>query len=54
MEKFQAWHVEHEAAEAKKRDEARRSRFKQRSGGNFQRRPFAPKKEEGGEAPAGE
>jgi len=57
MEKFQVWHVEHEAAEAKKRDEARRSRFKQRSGGNYQRRPYtpAPRREEaaGGEsAPA--
>src|SRR5512141_1183665 len=35
MEKFTKWHVEHEAAEAKKRDEARRSRFKQRSGGTY-------------------
>jgi small subunit ribosomal protein S16 len=52
MEKFQAWHSEHEAAEAKKREEARRSRFKQRSGGNYQRRPMAPKRQEGGEAEA--
>jgi len=53
MEKFQAWHVEHEATEAKKRDEARRSRFQQRSGGNYQRRPYTPtpRKPEG-EAPA--
>lgn len=54
MDKFQAWHKEHEEAEAKKREEARRARFKQRSGGNYQRRPLAPRKEEaeGGQAEA--
>ena len=52
MEKFQAWHQEHEATEAKKREEARRARFKQRSGGNYQRRPAAPRRPEGGEAEA--
>jgi small subunit ribosomal protein S16 len=54
MEKFQAWHLEHEAAEAKKREEARRTRFSRRSGGNYQRRPAAPRRQEGGEAPQGE
>jgi len=53
MEKFQAWHQEHEAAEAKKREENRRARFKQRSGGNYQRRPAAPRKHEENEAEAG-
>ena len=46
MEKFQSWHKEHEETEAKKREEARRARFKQRSGGNYQRRPVAPRQEE--------
>jgi len=46
MEKFQSWHKEHEETEAKKREEARRARFKQRSGGNYQRRPAAPRQEE--------
>jgi small subunit ribosomal protein S16 len=50
MEKFQAWHSEHEAAEAKKREEARRSRMSKRFTG---RRP-APRRQEGGEAPASE
>ncbi len=54
MEKFQSWHSEHEATEAKKREEARKARFKQRSGGNYQRRPMAPRRQEGGEAPAAE
>jgi small subunit ribosomal protein S16 len=55
MEKFQAWHQEHEAAEAKKREEARKARMKQRSGANYQRRPAAPRKEEGeASAPAAE
>jgi small subunit ribosomal protein S16 len=55
MDKFQSWHSEHEATEAKKREEARRSRFKQRSGGGYQRRPAAAPTApsvEGGEAPA--
>jgi small subunit ribosomal protein S16 len=51
MEKFQSWHSEHEATEAKKREEARKARFKQRSGGNYQRRPMAPRSQEGGAAP---
>ena len=53
MEKFQAWFKEHEAAEAKKREENRRARFKQRSGGNYQRRPAAPRQREENEADAG-
>lgn len=55
MDKFQSWHSEHEATEAKKREEARRSRFKQRSGGGYQRRPAAAPAApsvEVGEAPA--
>jgi small subunit ribosomal protein S16 len=54
MDKFQAWHKEHEEAETKKREEMRRARFKQRSGGNYQRRPAAPRREEatGSEAEA--
>ncbi|XVJ66465.1 MAG: 30S ribosomal protein S16 [Lacibacter sp.] len=50
MEKFQAWHSEHEAAEAKKRDEARKFKMARRFTG---RRP-APRRQEGGEAPAAE
>ena len=50
MEKFQAWHGEHEAAEAKKREEARKARFSSRFAG---RRP-APRRQEGGEQPAAE
>jgi small subunit ribosomal protein S16 len=52
MEKFQSWFSEHEATEAKKREENRRARMRQRSGGNYQRRP-APRKREENEADAG-
>jgi small subunit ribosomal protein S16 len=51
MEKFQSWHQEHEAAQAKKREENRRARMKQRSGGNYQRRP-APRRSEENQADA--
>jgi small subunit ribosomal protein S16 len=47
MEKFQKWHNEQEAAEQKKRDEARRAKFARRSSGF---RPSAPRKQEGSEA----
>jgi small subunit ribosomal protein S16 len=50
MEKFQVWHSEHEATEAKKREEARKARFSSRFAG---RRP-APRRQEGGEKPAAE
>jgi small subunit ribosomal protein S16 len=52
MEKFQSWHSEHEATEAKKREEARKARFAKR--GTFTGRRPAPRKQEGGEAPASE
>ena len=52
MEKFQSWHQEHEAAQAKKREENHRARMKMRSGGNYQRRPAAPRRSEN-EADAG-
>ncbi len=49
MDKFQAWHSEHEEAEKKKRDEARKSRLSKRP--VYQSRPKpAAKKEESGEA----
>jgi small subunit ribosomal protein S16 len=50
MEKFQVWHTEHEAAEAKKREEVRRSRM----GNRFTGRRPAPRRQEGGEANASE
>ena len=54
MEKFQKWHEEHEAVERKKRDEARRAKMARRSGAGYQRRPAAPRRQEGGEAPQAE
>lgn len=53
MQKFQQWHEEHEAAQRKKAEEARRARMSRRAGARPAARPAA-RKQEGGDASAAE